>query len=733
MVDSHISSFPTGGGNFLFNAFLSSDGTQLVQLDKVQITSAGVNHAPAATVPSSITQQTNGSGYLSFQTTISDVDSNDTKLKVEYSDDGGTNWHDPKLVSVTPSSGSVNLKNTDPYQIGTTDAIDTSGGDVTLTIIWDTKSHAALNNADQTDIKIRVTPNDFTVDGTVQSSGNFEVDNLDPSGLTSLNVDSTTTTTATLSWSAVTETNFDHYEIWYGKDKSDVEHRTGTASEWDNSNDSNLTNKATTSTTITGLSLNTDYHFEIWAIDQFGNEQTVPEVKGKTKKDNTAPSATVPGSITQYTNGSGYVTFQTTISDADLNDTKLQVEYSDNGGTNWYDPDLVSATPSSGSVDLTNANAYQIGTSNAIDTSTGSITLTIIWNTKSAANGHGSLDGTDQSDIKVRVTPNDSTVDGTPQTSGNFRVDNQPSAISSTVVSPNSGIVKVGNTLTITLTAGEAGLTIGPAGCTVNGINVNGSFTDHGNKTYTLTYTVSEGQSDWTAGNLPISCQLKDGFGNTGSTSAFTDGNTVAGDANSPTGLTALNINSTTTNSATLSWSAVLETNFDHYEIWYGTNQSDVQNRAGSASKWDNSNDANLANKATTSTTITGLSVSTTYYFKIWAVDQAGNKETVPDISGKTNTAPTATAPSSISQATNATGYVTFQTTLSDADLDNTKLKVEYSDDGGTNWYNPDLVSAIPSSGSVDLTNANAYQIGTSNAIDSSTGNNTLTIVWLYI
>ena len=84
------------------------------------------------------------------------------------------------------------------------------------------------------------------------------------------------------------------------------------------------------------------------------------------------------------------------------------MEYSDDGGSTWYDPDLISATPS-GSVDLDDAQGYQIGTVDNIDSSGGSVTLTIVWDTMSACNGNGSLDSTNQSDIQVRVTPNDLT------------------------------------------------------------------------------------------------------------------------------------------------------------------------------------------------------------------------------------------------------------------------------------------------------------------------------------
>ncbi len=108
-------------------------------------------------------------------------------------------------------------------------------------------------------------------------------------------------------------------------------------------------------------------------------------------------------------------------------------------------------------------------------------------------------------------------------------------------------------------------------------------------------------------------------------------------DATSPVGLTALTLGSRTSSSVTLNWSQVVEANFSHYEIWYGTNATDVANRNGSAAEWDIDNAANLSTISTTSTTITGLSSSTQYYFKIWAVDTSNNQETVASLSVTTS------------------------------------------------------------------------------------------------
>jgi hypothetical protein len=79
---------------------------------------------------------------------------------------------------------------------------------------------------------------------------------------------------ANLSWTAATDDSWSgiaHYEIWYGVNSADVIVRGGTAIEWDNADDANLLTRTTATTTITGLTSNTNYYYKIWAIDAYGN------------------------------------------------------------------------------------------------------------------------------------------------------------------------------------------------------------------------------------------------------------------------------------------------------------------------------------------------------------------------------------------------------------------------------------------------------------------------------
>ncbi|MFA7178284.1 MAG: Ig-like domain-containing protein, partial [Smithellaceae bacterium] len=113
--------------------------------------------------------------------------------------------------------------------------------------------------------------------------------------------------------------------------------------------------------------------------------------------------------------------------------------------------------------------------------------------------------------------------------------DTSDPTITGATIDQNTGTAIIGGTITATLTAGgsQADLTVGV--CTINGVDVSGNFTNVGGGTYTITYTVIDGQTDVTAGNLPVSCTLLEPSGNSVAVSAFTDSNTLAVDANSPT------------------------------------------------------------------------------------------------------------------------------------------------------------------------------------------------------
>lgn len=102
-------------------------------------------------------------------------------------------------------------------------------------------------------------------------------------------------------------------------------------------------------------------------------------------------------------------------------------------------------------------------------------------------------------------------------------------------------------------------------------------------------------------------------------------------DTRAPAGFAAFAAAETLGTQIRFTWIAPVERNFSRYEIWYGTIRSDVQNRVGTALKWDNQNDGALAGRTTVTTTITGLTSNVTYFWKPWAIDKIGNEAMLAD------------------------------------------------------------------------------------------------------
>jgi len=159
-----------------------------------------------------------------------------------------------------------------------------------------------------------------------------------------------------------------------------------------------------------------------------------------------------------------------------------------------------------------------------------------------------------------------------------------------------------------------------------------------------LTYADATGIDVTTAtaladGNIAIRVTAYDEAGNSSTQTILTGTGTFKKDIVDPSGLANLSVSAATSTTATLTWTAATDDNWTtegagHYEIWYGTDLTKVQNRDSSspngASEWDNDNDVDLATSSTDSTTIdSGLDLdNNTYYFKIWAIDDAGNEQT---------------------------------------------------------------------------------------------------------
>ncbi len=103
-------------------------------------------------------------------------------------------------------------------------------------------------------------------------------------------------------------------------------------------------------------------------------------------------------------------------------------------------------------------------------------------------------------------------------------------------------------------------------------------------------------------------------------------------------GGTTLTLSSVEDVQLTATWNnAVVETNFDTYELYFSSNSlEEAQAKGGTL--WDDSDDGTLSTKATLTTTITGLIANTTYYIALFAKDDQGNYST-EDITASDTTA----------------------------------------------------------------------------------------------
>ncbi|MEI6462307.1 MAG: hypothetical protein WCO33_01400 [bacterium] len=303
------------------------------------------NHIPILNSITNIAEATDASGQVSFNLSVSDLDLNETKLKLEYSLNNGTNWYSTYILSATPNAGSIDLNNANVFQIGTANGIDTSLGPISIAVIWDTRSaqngSGSLSSTDISNAKIRITPNDFIQDGLAFISDPFTLDNVSPTGLSALNSNSVISgayKNITLTWTSVSETNFNHYEIWYGTNQSDVDNRSGSAIKWDQSNDSNLSNINTVTTQINGFNEHT-YYFKIWAVDNYGNIETVNSSSVYINTKPNDPSNLGPSSLTDSSwTSDNTPTLSFDLSDPDGGNIKYTIQIDNN--SNFSSPEL---------------------------------------------------------------------------------------------------------------------------------------------------------------------------------------------------------------------------------------------------------------------------------------------------------------------------------------------------------------------------------------------------------
>lgn len=233
-----------------------------------------LNNTPSVTALT-VATSTNGTGSVTIRTAVSDSDANNVKLKVQYKS-GSTctiaGAATTTVGAVAASSGSPTIDNNDAsgYQV---QGITTASAN-TVTTTWASATDVPTGNGT---FCVFITPNDGTIDGTTVST-TVVIDNVAPTAPGALTVNTTSTVSVILAYGAAsTETNFNDYRIYYKAGSSGVTQSDTAFTTSSSPGDSNLSSRTYNSaatTTVTGLATSTQYVFNIWAHDTYGNRTT---------------------------------------------------------------------------------------------------------------------------------------------------------------------------------------------------------------------------------------------------------------------------------------------------------------------------------------------------------------------------------------------------------------------------------------------------------------------------
>src|SRR3989339_45020 len=349
---------------------------------------ASTNYAPQGNFIA-VQQKRNGSGIVDITIEADDLNSDNLRAKIEFAT--GTTCvfspsGDPTLdetdANATSTYGDAEIENDNEYQIGNAGGwiiTDTA----TNTVYFDWFSKIDIPNANGT-YCLRLTVNDGVDDQLVSATTTLIIDNTSPTAPGPLSFYSRTSNSLTLFFGATTtETNFVYYKIYY---KAGVD----TVNEGDTSHtDPNLNNilfNGKSTTTINGLSGNTQYSFKVYVYDAYGNKNNSIQ---KTFSTNAYPTG-VFNSVAQKIDGSGIVDISIEVYDLNGDNASAKLEFA-TGTTCIFspsgDPTLdetdSNITADHGDPGIDNDNEYQVGTSTAmITTSGGSNTVNFDWFSK---------------------------------------------------------------------------------------------------------------------------------------------------------------------------------------------------------------------------------------------------------------------------------------------------------------------------------------------------------------
>jgi len=418
-----------------------------------------------------------------------------------------------------------------------------------------------------------------------------------------------------LKWTGVKDSDLSHYNIYMGTKSSfrvipGVTEPTGTST--------------TNSYSSTGLKPSTKYYYKIAAVDDSGNAGTLSTMYGithaaSTQGDDQSVKATAS---TQSDDNSVKATASTQsdtpprkisgLSISSVSSTQINLKWSANRESDISHYNVYKGTKSSFKVKL--GGTVPTGTSTTNSYSSTGLNPSTKYYYKVAAvdtSGHiGSLSNAKYG--KTKSGPSGGGTDTTPPGPVTGLI---VTTVSSTQLNLAWSQVKASDFNHYNIYRGTSGFSVTPGVTQPAGTSVANSYANTGLAPSTkYSYRVAAVDN---AGNIgPLSSQVS-------KTTASPEGSTPppsqpppTADTTPPAQVSGLTVSTVSTSQLKLTWNQVTASDFDHYNIYRGTSANfpvtlGTTNPAGTTTS--------------TSYSSTGLSPSTTYYYKVAAVDVAGN------------------------------------------------------------------------------------------------------------
>jgi chitodextrinase len=463
--------------------------------------------------------------------------------------------------------------------------------------------------------------------GNISSGTNITVstlaDTVAPNNVTNLVASNILATSLSLSWSASTSPDTVGYDIYNGLTL--------------------LTTVTGTSYSVTGLTANTNYTFNVKAKDGYNNVASGASVAVTTANVDT----TAPNDVTGLSAGTATVNSipvgWTLSSSSDV--ANYEVAYSSNGGSTWTVASaLVNNSSTSYTITgLTTGTTYTIRVV-AIDTSGNRSTGATITKatsssasyTVSASPSSGTYNATQN--VILSVNPTGATIyyttNGTTPTTSSS-VYSTPIVVSANMTikffaQDGSGNATSVQTATYTIDTVAPTVTIQPVTGTYNSTQSVQITSNEGTIYYTTDGTTPTTSSTVYSGAISVSSTktikylVVDAAGNQTTGSA-----TYTIDVTSPDSVTNLSVGTVTSNTMPVTWTAPLANDVSKYEVAYSSDGGTNYTIATSS-----------LSAPATSYTVTGLTLATTYTVRVVAIDVAGNRSTPSTVSATTSAAP---------------------------------------------------------------------------------------------